>query len=123
MSDKKDCVLPQEVLDAWMDYTFLVEYLRSVHKESKSCGPLPTPSQRHFVFGTRPRTYSIAIFEIIRQYYDDADGMPFVNNYWKERCLAAEKCIDVIPCGPDINRDQFEAFDRWNKLKEVDLTI
>jgi len=37
-------------------------------------------------------------------------------NYWKERCLAAEKFIDLTPCDPDIYDDQLIAHGEWIKL-------
>lgn len=30
--------------------------------------------------------------------------------YWKARCLAAEKFIDESPCDPDIYSEQIEAY-------------
>jgi len=70
-------------------------------------------------------------FEIIEQLevgYFDMEGMveyakivpedkvdePY--NYWKERCLAAEKFIDLTPCDPDIYDDQLIAHGEWIKL-------
>ena len=70
-------------------------------------------------------------FEIIEQWevgYFDMEGMveyakivpedkveePY--NYWKERCLAAEKFIDLSPCDPDIYDDQLIAHGEWIKL-------
>lgn len=38
-------------------------------------------------------------------------------NYWKERCLAAEKFIDLSPCDPDIHGDQWMAHNEWEKIK------
>jgi hypothetical protein len=38
-------------------------------------------------------------------------------NYWKERCLSAEKFIDLSPCDPDIHGDQWIAYNEWNKIK------
>jgi len=38
-------------------------------------------------------------------------------NYWKERCLAAEKFIDLSPCDPDIHGDQWIAHNEWEKIK------
>lgn len=37
-------------------------------------------------------------------------------DYWKERCLAAEKFIDLSPCDPDIYDDQLIAHGEWIKL-------
>lgn len=34
-------------------------------------------------------------------------------DYWKERCLAAEKFIDLSPCDPDIHGDQLDAHSEW----------
>ena len=38
-------------------------------------------------------------------------------NYWKERCLAAEKFIDLSPCDPDIYDDQLIAHGEWVAIK------
>jgi hypothetical protein len=32
-------------------------------------------------------------------------------DYWKQRCLLAEKCLEESPCDPDITSDQRKA---WN---------
>jgi hypothetical protein len=39
-------------------------------------------------------------------------------NYWKERCLAAEKFIDLSPCDPDIYPDQLIAYGEWETIKK-----
>jgi hypothetical protein len=71
-------------------------------------------------------------FEIIEQWevgYFDMEGMveyakivpevveeePY--DYWKERCLAAEKFIDLSPCDPDIYDDQLIAHNEWVVIK------
>jgi hypothetical protein len=36
--------------------------------------------------------------------------------YWKERCLAAEKYIDLTPCDPDVYEDQNMAYYNWISL-------
>jgi hypothetical protein len=38
-------------------------------------------------------------------------------DYWKERCLAAEKFIDLSPCDPDIYDDQLIAHNEWVTIK------
>jgi hypothetical protein len=38
-------------------------------------------------------------------------------DYWKERCLAAEKFIDLSPCDPDIYDDQLIAHGEWVAIK------
>ena len=38
-------------------------------------------------------------------------------DYWKERCLAAEKFIDLSPCDPDIYDDQLIAHGEWVTIK------
>jgi hypothetical protein len=40
------------------------------------------------------------------------------DNYWKERCLAAEKYIDLSPCDSDIYEDQLTAYYEWRNLVE-----
>jgi hypothetical protein len=71
-------------------------------------------------------------FEIIEQWevdYFDMEGMveyakivpedkveePY--NYWKERCLVAEKFIDLSPCDHDIYPDQLIAHGEWVTIK------
>jgi hypothetical protein len=70
-------------------------------------------------------------FEIIQMWVVDGDqefekefalAKPIIDkeeeyDYWKERCLAAEKFIDLSPCDPDIHGDQWIANNEWNKLK------
>jgi len=41
--------------------------------------------------------------------------------YWKKRCILAEKFIEKTPCDPDIYPEQFEAFEEWQKLKQIDF--
>jgi hypothetical protein len=48
--------------------------------------------------------------EDIWPYQDDA---AVVLEYWKKRCLAAEKFIDESPCDPDIYKEQLEAYNIW----------
>ena len=43
-------------------------------------------------------------------------------NYWKERCLAAEKFIDLSPCDPDIYPDQLIAYNEWIELVNKQIT-
>jgi len=39
------------------------------------------------------------------------------NDYWKERCFAAEKFIEESPCDYDIYPEQYEAYIKWISLK------
>jgi len=34
--------------------------------------------------------------------------------YWKQRCLLAEKCLEESPCDPDMTRDQIKAHSEYN---------
>jgi hypothetical protein len=43
-------------------------------------------------------------------------------DYWKERCLAAEKFIDLSPCDPDIYPDQLIAHNAWIELVGKEIT-
>ena len=36
--------------------------------------------------------------------------------YWKHRCLAAERFIEESPCDPDIYPEQMDAYNEWQKL-------
>jgi len=45
------------------------------------------------------------------------DLFPSIRNYWKERCLAAEKYIEESPCDYDIYPKQYEAYQNWLNLK------
>jgi len=38
-------------------------------------------------------------------------------SYWKKRCLAAERCLEVSPCDPDITKEQIKAHAEWQQLK------
>lgn len=38
--------------------------------------------------------------------------------YWKHRCLAAEKFIEESPCDPDIYPSQMDAYNEWQKWIE-----
>lgn len=48
------------------------------------------------------------------QFQDDA---ALVLEYWKKRCLAAEKFINESPCDPDIYPEQIEAYNNWQQIK------
>lgn len=39
-------------------------------------------------------------------------------DYWKERCLAAEKFIDLSPCDHDVYPDQLIAYSEWETIKK-----
>jgi len=34
--------------------------------------------------------------------------------YWKRRCLLAEKINEVSPCDPDMTKQQIEAINKYN---------
>ena len=36
--------------------------------------------------------------------------------YWKQRCLLAEKCIEESPCDPDITEEQIKAFKEYHNF-------
>jgi hypothetical protein len=67
-------------------------------------------------------------FEVSNQWYSDEYDMETMReyariipevkevepyDYWKERCLAAEKFIDLSPCDHDIYPDQLDAHSEW----------
>ena len=37
-------------------------------------------------------------------------------DYWKQRCLLAEKCLEESPCDPDITADQIKAWSAYHKF-------
>ena len=37
-------------------------------------------------------------------------------DYWKQRCLLAEKCLEESPCDPDITSDQIKAWNSYHKF-------
>lgn len=37
-------------------------------------------------------------------------------DYWKQRCLLAEKCLEESPCDPDITTDQIKAWNAYHKF-------
>jgi len=41
------------------------------------------------------------------------------NDYWKQRCLLAEKCLENSPCDPDINSEQIESHKKYNEFIET----
>lgn len=38
--------------------------------------------------------------------------------YWKDRCLAAEDFISATPCDPDITNEQIITGEKWQSLKD-----
>lgn len=49
---------------------------------------------------------------------DVGKELKFISNidYWKQRCLLAEVCLDKSPCDPDITSDQIKAHDAHNEF-------
>jgi len=39
-----------------------------------------------------------------------------VKEYWKTRCILAERYINKSPCDPDIKKDQFKAYKEWKEF-------
>lgn len=37
-------------------------------------------------------------------------------DYWKQRCLLAEKCLEESPCDPDMTSDQIKAWNAYHKF-------
>ena len=37
-------------------------------------------------------------------------------DYWRQRCLLAEKCLEESPCDPDITSDQIKAWNAYHKF-------
>ena len=37
-------------------------------------------------------------------------------DYWKQRCLLAERCLEKSPCDPDITSDQIKAWNAYHKF-------
>jgi len=37
-------------------------------------------------------------------------------DYWKQRCLLAERCLEKSPCDPDITSDQIKARNAYHKF-------
>lgn len=37
-------------------------------------------------------------------------------DYWKQRCLLAEKCLEESHCDPDITSDQIKAWNAYHKF-------
>ena len=51
------------------------------------------------------------------------NGKPIVSgsllsdvDYWKQRCLLAEQCLEESPCDPDITSDQIKAWNAYHKF-------
>ena len=41
-------------------------------------------------------------------------------DYWKQRCLLAEKCLEESPCDPDITAEQIKAHNAYRKFISLD---
>ena len=39
--------------------------------------------------------------------------------YWKKRCELAEAYIEKSPCDPDIDPEQFQAYNAWQDFKNL----
>jgi len=37
-------------------------------------------------------------------------------DYWKQRCLLAEQCLEESPCDPDITCDQIKAWNAYHNF-------
>lgn len=37
-------------------------------------------------------------------------------DYWKQRCLLAEKCLEESPCDPDTTSDQIKAWSAYHNF-------
>lgn len=40
-------------------------------------------------------------------------------DYWKQRCLLAEQCLEESPCDPDITSDQIKAWNAYHKFINI----
>ena len=41
------------------------------------------------------------------------------DNYWKQRCQLAEKCLYASPCDPDITKEQIQAHREYNAFLNI----
>jgi len=53
--------------------------------------------------------------DVIQAMHDYAQ-QPSDENYWKQRCLLAEKCLEENPCEPDITKGQIEAHEAYQQF-------
>lgn len=61
-------------------------------------------------FGGDPKqTPQLNISDVSGSLLSDTD-------YWKQRCLLAEKCLEESPCDPDITSDQIKAWNAYHKF-------
>lgn len=37
-------------------------------------------------------------------------------DYWEQRCILAEKCLEETPCDPDIHEDQIKAWSDYHNF-------
>lgn len=44
------------------------------------------------------------------------NSLPSEEDYWKQRCLLAEKFIEESPCDPDITHAQMDAYKAYNEF-------
>ncbi len=54
-------------------------------------------------------------------FIDINDEDELIENYWKERCITAEKYIQESPCDSDIYEQQHEACINWLTLKNKEI--
>ena len=55
--------------------------------------------------------------ELGNKFKDDVSVSLLNNeNYWKQRCLLAEKCLEESPCDPDITELQIKAHNSYHKF-------
>ncbi len=47
---------------------------------------------------------------------DNSDSLLSDTDYWKQRCLLAEQCLEETPCDPDITADQIKAWKAYHKF-------
>lgn len=44
----------------------------------------------------------------------NSQNLAMLLDYWKQRCLLAEKCLEESPCDPDITLEQIQAHNDYN---------
>lgn len=57
-----------------------------------------------------------AMEEYANQSREEGSGKLPLSDYWKQRCLLAEKCLEESPCDTDITTEQIEAWNAYHNF-------
>lgn len=70
-----------------------------------------------------PEQVMLNAIPMIDAIFSQNSGKPHVSgallsdvDYWKQRCLLAEQCLEQSPCDPDITSEQIKALNAYHKF-------